>query len=734
MNLKKIVLALSTLGLVLTLSSCASTSKNRNVPKWLNDLPPTDELWGIGSANLGDDADPSQAIAVAESRAYVSLSRQIGVSVEKAVLDIYQSASGSGSSADNFSSVDDVSRLLSQVTLQGAEPNKRDRMGDGTWWVRVRIPKASVNREVAANFDTEEAARLLDFKVRKEEAMRLLDSELGKTKPSGFVQDADEVGSQGGVSGGGNASSGNTSAAPEPEPTKRFEINSITDYLDAFDWITANAVGSGYYLLTFKTDIDALPRVLDKSAVNNKNGVTIAFSGDANERVVRLTGTGSLFTVGGYIERVVQSGTTLGSNRVSEGNQQADVRLLLGNNITLKGTASNNGPLIVVWYSGRLTMKAGSMIMGNTNTFRQTPRPGGGVRVGNTGVFIMEGGKISENTAADSYYNNSQYKSGGGVTVDGGTFLMNGGEISGNADSTGGVYVTNGIFTMKSGKISGNTVSGVYVDTNGIFTLEGGEISGHTGQYATDVGVSVNGQGTFTMNGGVIQNNSGSGVGLAGTYQNPTFTLNNGKISGNLGGGVLLGGGDSNSGTFTMNGGEISGNTSSPYSSGGVTNSGTFTMYGGKISGNTSSSSNGGGGVSNSGTFTMYGGEISNNTALSGKGGGVWVANGRSFTMYGGEIWGNTAQTGGGVFVDSQNYERYSSGTFKKQPAPGSTTSGVIYGLNGGSKANTVTGDGTPNSNRGRAVFARSLCENTVGENHHLDSTKTKAEGGGWDQ
>ena len=78
----------------------------------------------------------------------------------------------------------------------------------------------------------------------------------------------------------------------------------------------------------------------------------------------------------------------------------------------------------------------------------------------------------------------SQY-SQGGVKVEGGTFNMLGGEITGNtaAGSGGGVYVSNGIgsigkFTMSGGEISGNTADsyggGVYVTPyNSTFTMSG---------------------------------------------------------------------------------------------------------------------------------------------------------------------------------------------------------------------------------------------------------------------
>jgi hypothetical protein len=80
------------------------------------------------------------------------------------------------------------------------------------------------------------------------------------------------------------------------------------------------------------------------------------------------------------------------------------------------------------------------------------------------------------------------------VSVDsGGTFTMNGGEISGNY---GGVRVS-GTFTMNGGKISGNYDVGVSGDT---FIMKGGEISDNRGGVSAD---------TFTMYGGEISGNNG---------------------------------------------------------------------------------------------------------------------------------------------------------------------------------------------------------------------------------
>jgi len=130
------------------------------------------------------------------------------------------------------------------------------------------------------------------------------------------------------------------------------------------------------------------------------------------------------------------------------------------------------------------------------------------------------------------------------VEVDGGTFTMNGGEISGNRYC--GVYVymneernVGGTFTMNGGKISGNNTGvclGEKINIGQTFTMNGGEISSNEGEG----GVSVE-AGTFTMNGGTISGNvynneygyGGGGGGVCVFYDDTcTFTKKGGTITG----------------------------------------------------------------------------------------------------------------------------------------------------------------------------------------------------------
>jgi hypothetical protein len=121
-----------------------------------------------------------------------------------------------------------------------------------------------------------------------------------------------------------------------------------------------------------------------------------------------------------------------------------------------------------------------------------------------SGAFTMNGGEITKN-------GEKKMGHGGGVCIDGGTFTMNSGSINGNwARIGGGVYITGkGVFTMTGGTISGNDGGwggGVSVNEDGIFNMLGGTISGHD-NLGVYVGYTINkDKATFTKagTGGVI--------------------------------------------------------------------------------------------------------------------------------------------------------------------------------------------------------------------------------------
>ena len=286
---------------------------------------------------------------------------------------------------------------------------------------------------------------------------------------------------------------------------------------------------------------------------------------------------------------------------------------------------------------GSFTMYGGA-IRGNYES-ADIDSNGGGVAVGNSSIFTMYGGEISENTA----------KNGGGVSSYPGTFTMNGGKICNNTatENGGGLYSSCENAIINDGEISGNTAEnggGVYNAISN-FTMNGGKISDNTATGAAvgnGGGVFVNSKAKFTMTAGTISGNAANGYG---------------------GGVFVYGSADDKKGTFEMTGGTIGGveeddaNTTAGDGAGVAVNMyAEFTMSGGAIRGN-GDNDNEIGGVYNDGTLTMSDDAlISGNT---GRIGGVYVGDDGKLIMRGGTITGNnstdSAGGAGGVYVYAIN-------------------------------------------------------------------------------
>ena len=313
--------------------------------------------------------------------------------------------------------------------------------------------------------------------------------------------------------------------------------------------------------------------------------------------------------------------------------------IMEGGTIERNTTVESGGGVFV--HGGSFTMKGGAID-------RNTARYAGGVYMYTGSTFAMEGGEIEDNTAS-SY--------GGGVIVNG-TFTMTGGTITGNTASSdsGGVFVSStGTFIMEGGAISDNTAAyggGVYVNTGGTFTMEGGEITGNTTTSGIGGGVYVSG--TFNMEDGAISGNTATDDGGGVYVDSGTFNMEDGTIEDNTanyyGGGVYV----YTSGTFIMTGGTISGNTA--YYGGGVcvSNDGAFNMTGGTISSNNAYD---GGGVCVYGTFSVSGSPVvtGNTKNSNGTANNVYLSSDKAITLSGelsgGASLGVTMKDSTGVFT-----------------------------------------------------------------------------------
>jgi hypothetical protein len=226
---------------------------------------------------------------------------------------------------------------------------------------------------------------------------------------------------------------------------------------ESFAWIAENVANNTHYIITLEQDEAAVAPV----RLNYKKKNVIITLRGARPVLVALGRTGSLFTL-------------------------REMTLILEQNVTLQGRSDNTAALISVDVRGNLILREGAAISGNTNISTNARYGGGGVFIYNGGSFVMEGGSVSGNLAG----------TGGGV-FSSGSFNLKGGEISDNTahNSGGGVAIISREFRMEGGAISGNTASqmggGVAIYSNTKFTMEGGTISGNTANYGGGVAAGV---------------------------------------------------------------------------------------------------------------------------------------------------------------------------------------------------------------------------------------------------
>ena len=180
----------------------------------------------------------------------------------------------------------------------------------------------------------------------------------------------------------------------------------------------------------------------------------------------------------------------------------------------------------------------------------QGSRSGSGVSI-NGGTFNLYGGTIT------GFVNGVEIGSHNNIQT-GSSFTMYGGAITGNkADSSGGggvflIGTTNSVvtapsFTMHGGTISNNTAGasdggggGVYVGVKCSFTMDGGTITGNTATAGNGGGIYIHfNAGKVSISGGTITGNKATATGNiscghgGGIYSERGVTVGNVKITGN---------------------------------------------------------------------------------------------------------------------------------------------------------------------------------------------------------
>lgn len=184
----------------------------------------------------------------------------------------------------------------------------------------------------------------------------------------------------------------------------------------------------------------------------------------------------------------------------------------------------------------------------------------------NGGTFELYGGTITGGV---------QVGIKGGSYQTGSNFTMDGGTISGhNASSGSGVFLVGTSnqtdppsFTMHGGTISNNTAGasdggggGIYVGEKCSFTMDGGTITGNTATDGNGGGIYIHMLSKVTISGGEITNNTANGSGIrygGGIYSESGVTVSNVKITGNN---AKAGGGIYGNGTINLTDATVTGN------------------------------------------------------------------------------------------------------------------------------------------------------------------------------
>lgn len=238
---------------------------------------------------------------------------------------------------------------------------------------------------------------------------------------------------------------------------------------------TATCEGGGFHGPNFTMTGGTIQ---DNNAGTVAGGVLVNGTGACSMSGGTITNNTSTYSGGGLW---VDDNTpfTLGGGTISNNTAGGDgggIHIDNGNITITAGTISGNKGQ---WGGGindcgTVTMKGGT-ISGNSTT----SKAGAGINVYTNGKFTMSGGKIQNNTSAET---------GGGI-CNLGTLEISGGEISGNTTkySGGGIYnsAQGKGTTITGGTMSGNTAEtygggGIYIEDNSKVTMTGGTIKANT--------------------------------------------------------------------------------------------------------------------------------------------------------------------------------------------------------------------------------------------------------------
>jgi len=326
------------------------------------------------------------------------------------------------------------------------------------------------------------------------------------------------------------------------------EVNGLVNQLI---WLMNNAESNSSHIIEVQND-ETIPN-FPIFSYNNKENIKITLRGTGANRTIKqpTADKGSVvFSIYNGISLVLENITIDNSVKLGGVVWVQGGNLTMNSGSTITGTEAANG---VRLDSGTFVMNSGATITGIRGMI-VTSNKGGSHRTYGNGVQLFGGTFTMNQGATISNCNESGVALGTTAAYQRSqtsTFIMNGGTISGNggnvtkekdllqqAFSGGGVSVNNGTFTMNGGSITNNGVAGngggVIVGTGGatlivsrvtppaVFTMTGGEITRNSAS-GFGGGLFVSEGATFNMSGGSITNNNSQGGGFNNVafFENP---------------------------------------------------------------------------------------------------------------------------------------------------------------------------------------------------------------------
>lgn len=441
-------------------------------------------------------------------------------------------------------------------------------------------------------------------------------------------------------------------------------------------------VNGGNFTLTSKATDGSISKntsTKDGGGVYINGGKFIQTAGSISSNITYADGggvcivNGGTFTMsGGSITQNGKEGTTI---RTRNG---GGVYLNGGNFVLENGIISNNG---AVGNGG------GVFLTGDDCTYELKKGDITGNSAGNGGGVYLENGLFKLGTSGnltDGNISGNTARSGGGVyigssnvsTVAGETpaeptegFIMYGGTIKGNSttEDGGGIYLNGGSFLMENGDISNNSSStdggGVCIANNGNFTMNNGDITENgkiSGKLTVNGGGVYLDGGTLTVNDGNISKNGATASGGGVYISNGNVRMQTGKILSNecgaYGGGIYVYNPLSEEAkTVSVTGGSLLNNTAKY--GGGICVNGPIILTIGNVEIAENAATNGGGVcLMNKANMTFGAGQIKNNRAIKSEGNQIYA----NVTAFEKDITA-VEGIGGGIYLNSNTTLEFSA-------------------------------------------------------------------------